>query len=100
MPGFRNESKREFVLEIIYLICYFIVEHSKPLFSFCPVIRAFLFSDTLLEYGKHKRNIGKILWGEKTIWGEGYFVFTIRKVVKKLPNIKYGIRVEVDAYIH
>jgi REP element-mobilizing transposase RayT len=59
------------------------VEHSKPLFSFYSVIRAFLFSDTLLEYEKHKRNIGKVLWGEKMLSSEGYFAFTIRKVSKE-----------------
>ncbi|WP_155396676.1 hypothetical protein [Methanosarcina barkeri] len=42
----------------------------------------------------------KVSWGEKTLCSEGCFAFTIRKVVKKLPNVKYGIRVEVDAYIH
>jgi len=40
---FANKSKREFVLEVTSLICYFIMEYNKSLFGFCPVLRTFLF---------------------------------------------------------
>ena len=46
-----NKFKREFVLKISSLICYFLMKYSKFLFGFFSVFRTFLFStNSFLEY--------------------------------------------------
>ena len=54
----------------------------------------------IIGYGKLKKNIWKSIIGVKIRYGAMDILLLLSEMlVKKPPNIIYGIRVEVDAYI-